>query len=328
MVLNISGNIGMSHSDYQPPALFRNGHLATVLPALFRKVRLPTPYSRERIKTADDDFLDLDWLKSGAKKLAIISHGLEGSSTRPYVIGMAKAFFGKEFDVLAWNYRGCSEDINKQLRMYHSGATNDLQVVIDHATHQGYAEVHLVGFSLGGNLTLKYLGETGDHSRIRSAVVFSVPLDLLAGAIHLARPENTAYERRFLRSLKKKLMMKHSQFPEAIELTRWSKVKSLIDFDEYFTGPIHGFAGAHDYYEKCSSKNFLSSNRTPTLVVNALNDPFLPPACLDHQLFEGLEHLTFETPQHGGHCGFPAKNKEGLYWSESRALSFCLEHSS
>src|SRR5690349_18377924 len=161
-------------NQYSPPLFLFSPHLETIFPALLRRVDLKS-YTRERITTPDNDFLDLDWLKQDSHKLVILSHGLEGNSTRPYIKGMAKALFEEGYDILAWNFRGCSEEMNKQLRFYHSGATDDLDVVVKHAAEKKYDEIFLVGFSLGGNLTLKYLGEQASSSKIKKAVAISVP---------------------------------------------------------------------------------------------------------------------------------------------------------
>lgn len=160
--------------NYSPPFLLFNPHLETIYPALLRRVTLQ-PYQRERITTPDNDFLDLDWLKQGFKKLIIISHGLEGNTQRAYMKGMAKAGYRQGYDILTWNYRGCSEEMNKTLGFYHSGATHDLATVVGHAEASGqYTEIFLVGFSLGGNLTLKYLGEERDRpASLKKAVAFS-----------------------------------------------------------------------------------------------------------------------------------------------------------
>ena len=164
---------------YLPPFFLWGSHLETIYPALLRRVQL-VPYQRERIFTPDDDFLDLDWLlNADADRAVIISHGLEGNSQRPYIKGMAKALFESGFDVVAWNFRGCSEEMNRQLRFYHSGATDDLDVVVRHVIATGrYQSVYLVGFSLGGNVTLKYLGERTVDATVRRAVAISVPMDL------------------------------------------------------------------------------------------------------------------------------------------------------
>lgn len=311
-------------SDYKPPFLLRNGHLATVFPALTRKTQTAVKYQRERIRTTDNDFIDLDWMKTTSKTLAIISHGLEGNSERAYIVGMANAFYKNGISTLAWNYRGCGEEMNNTLRMYHSGATDDLKTVVDHAARSGYNKIFLIGFSLGGNLTLKYLGENHVNDLVKKSVVFSVPTNLAESSAHISKPQNSIYEKRFLRSLNKKVRQKAQQFPEAIDINKLNNISNLRDFDNQFTAPIHGFQGAEDYYEKCSSMNFIEKIACPTLVVNAENDPLLPDACYDDSLFLDHRHVEFEKPTFGGHCGFTMFNNESLYWSEKRATTFCL----
>ncbi len=302
----------------RPPILF-NPHLETVYPSLMRKVELLEP-RRERIMTPDDDFLDLDWYQKGASRCVVISHGLEGNSNRAYMKGMAKAFFFNGYDAVAWNYRGCSGEVNKQLRFYHSGATDDLQTVVDHVSKQ-YEEVFLIGFSLGGNLTLKYLGEPHVNPSVKKAVTFSVPLNLHSSCLEISKPGNWIYNRRFLSSLRNKVKMKAAVRRE-LDLEKLAFVTTLLEFDDTFTGPIHGFQGAIDYYTQCSSLYFLEHIKTPTLVVNALNDPFLSEDCYPTAKFNGHPYVTFEFPTHGGHVGFTLFNEKGLYWSEMRALHF------
>ena len=202
-------------SSYSPTKLYVNGHIETIVPALFRKVK-GIKYQRQRITTPDDDFLDLDWMKcnsnpsqENSKKLVIVSHGLEGNTSRSYIHGMVKAFHSKGYDVLAWNFRGCSEEMNKQLRFYHSGETTDLDFVIEHA-EKNYNQIHLIGFSLGGNVTLKYLGEKKHNlnPKIKKAVAISVPIDLKSSCMEISKPFNWPYSNRFLRSLKDKIRRK------------------------------------------------------------------------------------------------------------------------
>src|ERR1051325_1100597 len=170
----------VARSSYVPPPFLANGHLQTLFPTLLRKVR-GVAYQRARIATPDDDFLDLDWAEQGASRLAIIAHGLEGDSKRAYVLGMVKALLKNGWDAVVWNARGCSGEPNRALRFTHSGATEDLQTVVAHVSSTGnYSEIAFFGFSLGGNLTLKYVGERGLEldRRIKAAVAFSVPCDL------------------------------------------------------------------------------------------------------------------------------------------------------
>lgn len=309
--------------NYKPPALLFNAHLETIYPSLLRRVLIPD-FTRERIATPDHDFLDLDWLKNGNSKLLIISHGLEGSSTRPYVKGLARAAMMNGFDVMAWNFRGCSGEINQQLRFYHSGATEDLDYVIQHIlSREPYKDIFLAGFSLGGNLTLKYLGERSVSSMIKKAVVFSVPLNLYTSCLKISRPSNRIYSERFLKSLKGKVILKHELYPE-LDVHHIHHIKSLIEFDDRYTAPLHGFKNALDYYENCSSIHFLSTIATPTLIINALNDPFLSADCFPHDQLMQHKYVTLETPSRGGHVGFAQFNKEGLYWSEVRAMDFIL----
>jgi predicted alpha/beta-fold hydrolase len=307
--------------DYDPPFFLAGAHLETIYPALLRRVQL-VPYTRERIVTPDDDFLDLDWLQKTSERLAIISHGLEGNTSRPYVKGMAKALFENGFDVLAWNFRGCSEEMNRQLRFYHSGATDDLDTVVKHVmTNKPYKEIYLVGFSLGGNITLKYLGERKVPALIRKAVVFSVPMDLKTSCEKISRPANRIYSNRFLRSLKSKILIK-SKVRKELDTSHLAGIKTLAAFDDLYTAPLHGFANAADYYDRCSSLRFVSDIDTDTLIVNTLNDPFLSPECFPAALLENHPRVKLEIPARGGHVGFTLFNKNGLYWSEQRALEF------
>lgn len=312
---------------YVPPPLLRNGHAQTVWAGLFRRVA-GVAYRRERIETPDGDFLDLDWCRGGAPRLAVLSHGLEGDTGRPYVRGMARALSRFGWDVLAWNYRGCSGEPNRRVFFYHSGATADLDVVVRHALATGrYAAAALVGFSLGGNLTLKYVGERGGglDPRLRAAVALSVPCDLAAGADHLARPANAVYMRRFLRALAAKVRAKAERFPGEVDVAGLAGLRTFHDFDGCYTAPLHGFRDAHDYWRRCSSKAFLGGIRIPTLLVNASDDPFLPPACYPVDEARGHPYLRLEVPAHGGHLGFVAFGGDGLYWSERRAAAFLEE---
>lgn len=283
-------------------------------------------YTRTRISTPDGDFLDLDWLKQSSRKLIILSHGLEGSSGRPYIKGMAKLFRDRGYDVLAWNYRGCSEEMNHKIRFYHSGATEDLDLIVNHAIALGYQDVNLIGFSLGGNLTLKYLGEKASalHPWVKKSVVFSVPLNLHGSCIEISKRSNWIYNKRFLNSLKSKVVHK-ARYLEGIDPAPLASVNSLLEFDDLYTAPIHGFKNALHYYQQCSSLQFVQPIQRPTLVVNALNDPFLSKDCFPDQ-FENHPYVKFEYPSRGGHVGFALFDQNGLYWSELRALQFIQSH--
>lgn len=283
------------------------------------------PYQRERITTPDDDFLDIDWIRQGSTKLVIISHGLEGNTERAYIKGMAKACYVEGYDILTWNYRGCGEEINRQLRFYHSGATDDLDIIIQYAVQSNrYSEINLIGFSLGGNLTLKYMGENRKlPSSLNKVVAFSVPLNLYTSCLQISRPENMLYSKRFLKSLRKKVLHKAS-IHKALDVAPLSKIKTLLDFDNYYTGPIHGFKNAMDYYQQSSAIRYIDTIKNPTLIVNAFNDPFLSPECYPRKQLYNHQYVQLEVPKRGGHVGFVQFNKNGLYWSEQRTLAFLL----
>jgi predicted alpha/beta-fold hydrolase len=302
---------------YTPPGILFNRHLETIYPSVLRSIRLNAP-DVERLETPDDDFLILDWYTQGSPHCVIISHGLEGNSRRSYVRGMAKALFDEGYDVLAWNYRGCSGEINRQLRFYHSGATDDLHTVVTRAAHE-YNSLYLVGFSLGGNVTLKYLGEGSTPAPVRKAVAFSVPLNLHTSCIAISQPANWVYTQRFLRSLKNKVRSKQA-LRTVLDVEKVDKINSLLEFDNLITGPLHGFTDALDYYTRCSSLQALPAIQVPTLVVNARNDPFLSPECFPDP--SSNPHIQFEYPLRGGHVGFALFNENGVYWSEQRAVAF------
>ncbi len=307
--------------SYKPPFFLVNGHFETIYPALFRSVQFK-PYQRERILTDDDDFLDLDWLTQGSENLVIISHGLEGNTQRAYVRGMARALFLAGFDVLTWNYRGCSEEMNRQLRFYHSGATDDLDRVVQHAARKGYQSLRLIGFSLGGNLTLKYLGE--DRQRpgiIQQAIVYSVPLDLHSSCLTISRAENRIYAFKFLLSLKEKIRRK-AQTHHELDTRHLDKIKTLQEFDDFFTAPLHGFDNALHYYESCSSIRFVKNIQIPTRIINARNDPFLSPECFPEERLREHPFVQLLSPERGGHVGFTQFNSNGVYWSELKAVEF------
>jgi predicted alpha/beta-fold hydrolase len=305
--------------SYSPPFILFNKHLETIYPSLVRKVN-DIHYQRERITTADNDFLDLDWLKQNSKKLIILSHGLEGNSTRTYIKGMARIFFQNGYDILAWNYRGCSEEMNRTLTFYHSGATYDLDYVVRHVDSLGYEEINLVGFSLGGNLTLKYLGEKSSNLlyKIKKGVAISVPLNLYTSCLEISKSSNWIYTERFLKSLKHKVLTKSRVMPK-LDATLLNEIKTLIDFDNCFTAPLHGFKNAIDYYEKCSSINFIEKIEIPTLILNAKNDPFLSADCFPQKISKNVTTLY---PERGGHVGFVQFNQNGIYWSELKAIEF------
>jgi len=306
-----------------PPRLLFNGHFETIVPSIFRKI-VGVIYQRERIDTPDGDFLDLDWSRVGAEKLLIVSHGLEGSSERHYARGLAKLFNQNGYDVLAWNNRSCSGEMNIQPVLYHHGSSYDLKTVIDHTDRTyAYSSFFLAGISMGGAQTLKYLGENGldINPKIKKAAVYSTPCNLADSAATLKEKRNAFYKKRFLGKLKAKMFLKGQQFPDLVDLERLKSVKEFDSFDTHFTAKIHGYKNANDFYRSVSADNWMANIQVPTLIINALNDPLLMDRCYPVKLASNHPHLFLEMPARGGHTGFMVKGQE-FTWAEHRFLEF------
>ena len=312
-------------TKYKPPFYFKNGFISTVYSGLFRRVTLKQ--ERERITLKDNDFLDLDWSFSEVKsdKLIILLHGLEGHGQRPYMTGTAKYFNTNNIDAICVNFRGCSGENNLNYHSYHSGFTADLHAVIQHAiTSRNYSDIYLKGISLGANIILKYLGEAINiPNQVKSAIAVSVPVDLYGSCKELHKLKNKPFHDRFLKDLVKHLKEKQQLFPEQLNIEAIKDIQTLLDFDNVYTSRAHGFEDALDYYLKCSSLQFLPSIKTPTLIINALNDSFLSSECYPVKEAKNNSNLYLEMPIHGGHAGFIDKNN--VYYNEKRALSFVKE---
>jgi uncharacterized protein len=311
-------------SDYGPPWWLPGGHLQTIWPRLFRRVGGTPGYRRQAIDLDDGDVLHLDWCRLGHRRLVIVSHGLEGSSRRPYVRGMVRQFCANGWDALAWNYRGGGGEPNRTARFTTSASADDLAAVVRQAAADGrYQAIALVGFSMGGNLTLLYLGTCAETVPpcVRSAVVISAPLDTPTAALRLERLDNRLYTWRFLRGLRGKLEALDRRHPGVISLANYGRIRTLREFDDRYTAPLHGFENAVDYWQRSNPRPHLQCIRVPTLILNAENDPLLTRECFPRGAAEQSDRLFLETPRGGGHCGFPG----GLgptSWAERRAVGF------
>ena len=295
-------------------------------PTLFRSTPETDP-TAERLETPDGDFLDIDWHYSRTQEcrgLAVVSHGLEGHSRKKYPLGMARQLSLNGWDVICLNFRCCSGEPNRLPRFYHPGVTDDLHQVLSHGLAKGYKRAALVGFSMGGNQTLKYLGEDPHlvPAELQAAVVFSVPCRLDDAVVMMGRFSNRLYMKYFMDGLKKKIREKAVRFPDLIDTEGLEQMRTFEPFDDKYTAPLHGFENAADYYRRCSSAQFLESIRVPTLLVQARNDPFLPPTCYPLRAAEKNEYLFLEIPRFGGHVGFTDGWREMSYWSEKRAAAF------
>jgi predicted alpha/beta-fold hydrolase len=313
--------------DYNPSFPFTSGHVQTLYPTLFRVVPETRP-QRERLNTPDGDFVDIDWHRAeggAAEKLVVVSHGLEGNARKKYPLGMAFYLNRLGWDVICLNFRGCSGEPNLLPRFYHSGVTDDLHTVLTHGLKTGrYTVAALVGFSMGGNQTLKYLGE--DPSKVPGevvgAVAFSVPCDLGGSARSLERLQNRLYMHYFMRGLRQKIRIKSEMFPGLLDTSGLDEMRTFIPFDDKYTAPLHGFKDAEEYYTRCSCGQFLGNIQIPTLLVQAEDDPFLPETCYPRQDADSNPYLHLEIPRYGGHVGFVRPGNGNLYWSEERAGLF------
>lgn len=309
-------------SSYSGNKWLKGSHLETIVPALFRKINIP--YQRERLILPDGDFLDLDFVRGNHPRLLVLFHGLEGSTSSSYIKGMARMFTMHGWDICCVNFRSCSGVPNHLLRSYHSGATEDVHAVMNHLQSIGYTQLAAGGFSLGGNVLLKYLGE-GRYpipAYMVGAFAYSVPIDLGASSLHMAKVSNRIYMYRFLKSLRAKMIQKSIQFPGSVLTDGISSITSFAAFDNRYTAPLNGFKDAAEYYTTCNALQFLPHIQVPTLLVNAVNDPFLTPSCFPTEVAKHHAHLYFEAPQHGGHVGFSNRFPHETYWSETRALNF------
>lgn len=305
-------------------------HLPTIFGKLFRRVPQP-PTTRERWPTPDGDTLSVERLRgrTEAPRL-VLFHGLEGGLHSTYARGLLHQAHQRGWwaDLVLW--RTCDgETVNAVRRSYHSGASDDADVALTRILGADPSRpVLLHGVSLGGNVLLKWLGERGDTvpASIRAAVAVSAPFDLAAASARIDRGFSKVYGRFFLKTLKAKTAAKLSQFPDVVDPAALARIRTLRDFDELVTGPVHGFGGADEYYARSSSINFLSRIRVHTLLLNARNDPFLPASILDRvsEIARDNPNLTCCFPPSGGHVGFVAGGspRDADFWMERVTLDW------
>lgn len=295
--------------SFTPPRWAAGPHSQTLLARILRSSR-GLSFERERIETPDGDFFDVDWgpTPRGGSAVAIVIHGLEGSSRRSYVRNACRELFRQDVRPVALNFRGCSGEPNRTLPYYHSGDTRDLRQLIQLIRDRNPdARVGALGFSLGGNVLLKLLGEStdGGAALLDAAVAMSVPYDLAAGCALLERSwMGRQYSNYFLRSLRRKVGFKRDRLPGVLDMERVDAAETIWAFDDWVTAPLNGFEDAADYYARCSSNQFLPSIRVPTLLLHAEDDPFLPPSAIPHGAARSNPHLELRLTTGGGHVGF------------------------
>jgi predicted alpha/beta-fold hydrolase len=295
--------------SYRAPPWLPGGHLQTIWPALAARRyagERPT-YARERWGTPDGDFIDVDTQagRAGAPVL-VLFHGLEGSSRSHYAEAFAHEARRAGWTFVVPHFRGCSGEINRAPRAYHSGDFEEVGWILQRLRERHGAPLHVAGVSLGGNALLRWAEEAGDAAASTAVCVAAVcsPIDLAAGGHAIGRGFNRlVYTRMFLRTMKPKALLKLKQHPGLFDRTRLMAARDLYEFDNVFTAPLHGFRDTDDYWTRASAKPHLARIRIPALVLNARNDPFVPAASLPDISHVG-RCVTLWQPVHGGHVGF------------------------
>jgi len=328
-----------TQTTFKPAWWLKNGHLQTIYPAFFRKTPTPPDYRRERITTPDHDFIDVDFCGKGDQPLIILLHGLTGSSQSGYIKGLQHTLLKRGLRSAALNFRGCSGQANNRARCYHSGETEDIHFLYQ-TLRQREPETPLgaVGFSLGGNVLLKWLGEQGSHLTLFAAVAVSVPLLLGICATKLDHGVSQLYRGNLLKDLKIYMQTKRQHLDklgntrESLkidELGNLSGIRSFWEYDDRVVAKLHGFNDVHDYYRRSSSRQYLKSISVPTLLIQAVDDPFMTSEVLPG-LDEVSSHVKLEFSQHGGHVGFITGHIpfRPQYWLEQRIPEFLLEYAS
>lgn len=326
-----------NNSTFTPAWWLSNCHFQTIYPSLFRKTPTPPIYRRERLTTPDVDFIDVDFCGTGSQPLVILLHGLTGSSQSGYIKGLQAALYKQGFRSVAINFRGCSGQSNNRARCYHSGETQDIHFLY-RTLRQREPETPIaaVGFSLGGNVLLKWLGEQGQNLNLFAAVAVSVPLVLGLCATKLDYGFSKLYRSNLLNELRV-YMHNKLQHLESIghfddankikELGDLSTINSFWQYDDRVVAKLHGFKDVYDYYDRSSSRQYLKSVSVPTLLIQALDDPFMTPEVLPNR-DELSPHVQIECTHRGGHVGFLSGNIpfRPKFWLEQRIPEFFLQH--
>ena len=311
-------------STYKPAVLFRNNHFNTAYKTLFYTETIY--FTRKRLKTSDDDFIDLDISSVGSETVVLALHGLEGSSQSKYIISVLNYLNSQNIDGAALNFRCCGGEDNNKPYSYHSGKTDDVDLAISHLLAKNiYRNIFLLGYSMGGNVALKYMGTLKNiPAEIKGTLAISVPCDLEGSAIALESLPNKLYQNMFMKTLKEKALLKFNKFPKAnLNKEIIVNAKTFKDFDNAVTAPLFGYNNAEEYWKKNSSKQFIPEIKKPTLLINALDDSFLSKSCYPFSEVENHKKVYFETPKYGGHVGFNSTLfGKDLLWSEKRVFEF------
>ena len=320
----------MGDGRFWPAWWCRNPHGQTLWSRLVR-YRPKLTLQRDRIELNDGDFIDLDWVNfpDDSQPIVLVIHGLEGSSQSPYALGILKAIEQRGWRGAVMNLRGCSGEDNRLARAYHSGDTDDVSTVIHYLkTHNPDSPLAVVGYSIGGNMLLKWLGEQGRNntSHINAAVAVSAPFDLGHCADVLSHSLFRLYENYFMKRLKARIMRKQQTMAMPISEPELQQLSSIREFDDKITAPLHGFTDANDYYSKSSCRQYLPHIKHDCLIIHSRDDPFMTPAIIP-DASELSDSTEMELYDNGGHVGFVSGSVPGKanYWLEQRITDY-LQH--
>lgn len=312
----------MSATDFKPAWWLRSPHLQTLWPVFFKK-RHELDLLPEQVELDDGDFIDLCWSKKDSKKTVLILHGLEGDINSHYINGIIHQLERAGYRPVLMHFRGCSGRINRLARAYHSGETGDLATIVEHVRKvTGHFPYAAIGYSLGGNVLLKWLGETSENNPLKKAVAVSVPFRLHDAAARLQLGVSKIYREHLLKSLRKTYIKKFKKIKSPIDVDV-DQLRSFWDYDDKVTAPLHGFDGVQDYYDRCSSRQYLSGIGVPTRIIHSVDDPFMfdtTPPTID-ELSPDIDLLLTSG---GGHVGFVSGTSplRPVYWCEDQIVEF------
>lgn len=318
----------MSHDQFKPAWWLPNSHLQTLWPALCRRSIKNLRIERERLDLPDGDFVDLDWIRKDEEgPIVLILHGLEGSINSHYAKGMLRSIAYQKWRGVFMHFRGCSGEPNRLVRSYHSGETGDLSYVVNFLSQREEQPIAVIGFSLGGNVLLKWLGETAEKNPLKAAIAISVPFELHKAAARIQKGFSKFYQWYFMKCLRERLSQKFQVKPPHVDPSLIYRVHNMYEFDDKITAPLHGFAGVNEYYSIASSRQYLCHIQIPTLILQAKDDPFMTEDIIPAQ-HELSSQVKLEVTDAGGHVGFVGGRFPWRpeYWLEKRVPGFLSEH--
>lgn len=316
-----------SGKPFKPAWWLLNGHLQTIWPVLTRRHK-KVPTKRERLELPDGDFIDLAWAGAENGPIILVLHGIAGCLDSPYAQGILHTIIQRKWRGLFMHFRGCSGSPNRLARFYHSGETGDLRYLINEIhRREPNTPLAAIGYSLGGNVLLKWLAENNRQDLLSAAVAVSVPFELKKAAGRLNKGFSRIYQWWLLRELKELINTKFKHTPAPIDLGNINKLNSFLEFDDKVTAPLHGFIDGDDYYHRASSRSDLKHIKVPTLILQARDDPFITPDA-NPELSELSQYVTLELHEKGGHVGFieGVFPWQPVYWLEDRIVEYLDDH--